>query len=429
MTPLADVMNHRRLPAFAALLLLLLAACASTDEPNGTNDDAPAPAGDSSPTEPASSGPAPISIPAVLEDGWSLTAAYESDVRVNGVACGDLDRRTPGDEIVAVDQRGRILMFRRAGDGFEPMELPPIPAYGEGIEEQGATDAPSGELVQVICADIAPRIPGDEVIAVGVLEGGEDDGGRGLVRVLARAGTDRSWVEHRKVTPALAHGVVAGEMDEGHPGIEFLVAGFFGEALIGAVSPRPGPVRIAYSEGIGLRHEGNAKGACVTDAGIVLACDDGWASEYRPDGDGRWALAHRDDLGATLARIAWFPEHGGVAVCANDGTYRFLRRDAETGALGTNMLDRSDNRLRGAVVADLDPSHEGRETATAGYDGRIRLIWIDAGEDGRLSTTKATLARDTAKIHHLAAGDFDGMGPCLVSCGYSGDVLVVRRTP
>ncbi|MEM1448382.1 MAG: hypothetical protein AAGI22_04675 [Planctomycetota bacterium] len=419
-------MTHRRLPALA--LLLLLAACASTDEPNGTPDDAPAPAGDSSPTEPTATGPEPISIPAVLEDGWSLTAAYESDVRVNGVACGELDRQTPGDEIVAVDQRGRILMFRRAGDGFEPMVGPPIPAFGDGLDEQGMTNAPTGELVQVICADIAPRIPGDEIVAVGVLEGGEDDGGQGLVRVLARAGTDRTWVEHRKVTPALVHGVVAGEMDASHPGIEFLVAGFFGEALVGSISPRPGPVRMSFADGIGLQHEGNIKGACVTEDGIVMAGDDGFLTEYRPDGDGRWELLRREDLKATLARVAAFPEYDAVTVCANNGRYMLIRHDPETGSRRTNGLARCDTRLRGAVIADLDPTHEGRETATAGYDGLIRVIWFHPRGD-QLATSNAIVARDTAKIHHLTSGEFEGMGTCLVSCGYSGDVLVVGLEP
>jgi len=42
-------------------------------------------------------------------------------------------------------------------------------------------------------------------------------------------------------------------------------------------------------------------------------------------------------------------------------------------------------------------------------------------------SSKRSVARDSAKLHHLTTGEIDGLGLCLVSCGYSGSVLVINR--
>ena len=244
---LPDAMTNLRTPlsfAFPAVLLgSFLAACASTDEPEpGTGGD----------------DPGPIAAPELVDEDWSLMVAYEGDVRINGVATGELDPETPGDEIVTVDQRGRLRILRRTGDGFEEMELGDIVATGDGLEVQGAADAPTGELVQVICTDLVPRIPGDEIIAVGVLAGGEDDGGSGLVRVFARAGVDHAWMEYRYVTPALVHAVTAGDILPNRPGTEFVIAGFFGDARVGRLDTLRGQPSLVVEDAQGLTHQGNA---------------------------------------------------------------------------------------------------------------------------------------------------------------------------
>ncbi len=420
---LPDVMtNLRTLPSFAIPAVLLgsfLAACASTDE--AEPDTGPTTGGDE---------PGPISVPEIVDEDWSLTVAFAGDVRINGVATGELDPETPGDEIVTVDQRGRLRILRRAGDGFEEMDLGEITATGDGLETQGSANAPTGELVQVICADLVPRIPGDEIIAVGVLAGGEDDGGRGLVRVFARAGVDRTWVEYRHVTPALVHAVTAGDILPNRPGAEFVIAGFFGQAHVGRLDTLRGQPSLVVEERPGLTHQGNAKGACLTRSGLVLACDNGFLYTYTRAADGAWFAHDGIDVGGGLARVTAYPG-GGVAVCGNDGTFRVVRYDRAAGTKSTWFLVRAENRLRGAVIADLDPAHPGDEAATAGYDGIIRLVRFFPGEgasDAEMATSDVILARDTAKLHHLTTGTFEGLGLSLVSCGYSGDVLVVSRT-
>ncbi len=393
-------------------LALAVAACQGT--PSGPGE--------------ASAGPEPLSIPAVLDAGWGLSTVFQGDARINGVACGELDPGSPGEEIVAVDQRGAVRAFRRAGEGFEPMDLGTAAARN------------MGELVQVICADLVPSAPGDEIIAVGMLEGGEDDGGRGIVRVFARDPmASGGWVEAHQVTPALVHAVAAGDVDPSRPGHELVVAGYFGAArLLGLVATEEGLSVEDLSAAHDLDHQGNAKGACTTTGGFALACDDGGLVEFTRGQDGALSVHGRRDLGATLARIASFPGDG-VVVCDNAGLLRVIERGAGGQLNGpVTGLERADNRLRGAVVADLVPEDEGVEVATAGYDGVIRVVtlenmeirWVDNPERAArpgFTSSKRSVARDSAKLHHLTVGEIDGLGLCLVSCGYSGSVLVVHR--
>lgn len=373
-------------------------------------------------------GPEPLSIPAVLDARWELSTVYRGDTRINGVACGELDPDSPGEEIVAVDRRGAVRAFRRSGEGFEPMDLGP------------AVSRNMGELVQVICADLVPSIPGDEIVAVGMFEGGEDDGGRGIVRVFARHPmASGDWVEARLVTPALVHAVAAGDVEPSRPGQELVFAGYFGEArLLGLVATEQWLSVEDLSGAHDLEHQGNAKGACPTSGGFALACDDGGLVEFTRGEDGSLSLHGRRDLGATLARIAAFPGDG-VVVCDNGGMLRLIERGAGGQLSGpVTGLERADNRLRGAVVADLVPEDEGVEVATAGYDGMIRVVTLEnveirsmdhpdrAARPGFMSS-KRSVARDSAKLHHLTTGVIDGLGLCLVSCGYSGSVLVIHR--
>ncbi len=362
----------------------------------------------------------PISEPLLMDSGWAMEVAYEGDVRINGVAAGEFRRATPGDEIATVDRLGRIRVLHREGSGFDQTALT------DSLEIMGIVGAqhPGGELVQVAAGDLDPNAPGDEIVAVGKAEGGEDDPGLGLVRVLSRSGEGGAWVERRAVTPALVHAIAVGDVLPDRPGLEFVFAGFFGEALVGYIDGASGTLLV---DSLGAQHKGNAKGVCLMSDGIVLACDDGNTVRYRRTPTGAWTLIGTKQHGAALARIAAFDKQS-VAVCANDGTFRLLRGD---GFSQTTMLHRVGNRLRGSVIVDVDPSNPGPEACTAGYDGEIRVVYLhpnaELSRNGVMgySTTKKSVARDTAKIHHLATGDIDGFGPCLVSCGYSGDVLVV----
>lgn len=417
-----------------AVLVVVGGGCQAL-EPGSTPSAEPAQDGDGSAQgDTAGVHAAPISIPVAVDDDWGLIRAYSGDVRINGVACGELDPNTPGDEIVSVDRLGHMRLLKRSGTGFEEVPMGPIPAFGEGVSKQGATDDATGELVQVVVGDLAPSVPGDEIVAVGMRRGGEDDGGPGVIRAFARAGEDGGWIEFRSVTPALVHAVTIGDLRPGLPGPEFLCAGFFGEAYIGSLVIQGGTRVLAVDDSLGLVHEGNAKGACVVEGGFVLAGDDGRVTWYSRAEDESWSLQGAPQKGGALARIAAFPG-GGVAVCSNDGIFNVRTAPGLGRTVG---LFRTGNRLRGAVVADLDPTHPGAEAATAGYDGEITVIrfwpdigatsdWIGGSGDDVAGTSHGAVARDTGKLHHLTTGTFSGLGASLVSCGYSGDILVVTH--
>lgn len=389
-----------------ALVAALAASCAASDSPRTIDTVVDSAIG-------------PVDRPVLLDDSWVMAVAYEGDVRVNGVACGELVEAAPGDEIVSVDRRGRLRIHARSGDGFVT-ELLPVSLRVSG---GGSAEDAVGELVQVAIGDLDPDAPGDEIVAVGMARGSEDDGGPGMVRYLARTGPDGGFEEQRFLTGGLVHAIAIGDLMPERPGNEFVFAGFFGEAMIGYAAEGDGRLLV---DSVEAPHTGNAKAACVMGDGFVLACDDGTTHRFRLGG-GMWLLEEPRQHGAPLARIASYGDDGYL-LCDNAGKLRLLWITAGGTKTHIAELDERTQRLRGAVLADLDPRTAGIEAATAGYDGEISVITLrpDAAGDA-LWTHDTDIARDTAKIHHLTSGRIDGFGTCLVSCGYSGDVLVVAH--
>lgn len=359
----------------------------------------------------------------LLREGWGAYVAYVGRTRINGVACGELDVAIPGDEIVTVDAEGRVRVIARDGFGFEEQ-------IGIGFARDPYGGGLGGELVQVVTGDLDVSRPGDEVLAVGVETGDEDGGGPGVVRYYVRRADDGAWSRSSVLTDALVHAVAIGDLLPERPGEEFVIAGKFGEALIGRVEEATGVV-LLDRVGVEFSATATAKGAVVVEDGFVLALDDGRTLRYERDDAGAWQLTEEVQHGAPLARIDRFGADEFV-VCDNAGIFRLHGPYGDGGSPGSVLLDRRSDRLRGAVVADVDPDSDGVEACTAGYDGEItvcRLAFGDAEGDGAESPTVQveafSVARDTDRLHHLAVGEFEGLGRALVSCGYSGDVLVV----
>ena len=360
----------------------------------------------------------PISSAVVLHASYAIATALDSDVRVNGVDTGDLDPTVPGDEIVAVDLLGRVHVLTREGDGFRHDEIA----------------ATGGELVQVAVGDLIPSIPGDEIVAVGAESGTEDDVGPGAVRIYHRS-SDGGWEETTYLAPSLVHAIAIGPMRRGDPA-SLVCAGFFQQALIGSMSPAGnGGVSLTMAA-LDLPRVGNAKGLVLTGMGFAMACDDGQTVEFVATDSG---YSHRSPVphGSPLARIAYDPEVG-VLVYNNDG---FLRVFPLGDRPSSKVLERAKQRLRGAVLVDIDPNNQGKEACSVGYDGFVRIVGLNRVETKQLDLPGQPVsegwdgdlryvARDSAKLHHLAAANIDGLGTCLVSCGYSGDVLLIhRQTP
>lgn len=354
----------------------------------------------------------------VERGGWRADVAHVGDTRLSGVACGDIDPASPGDELIAVGDLGQIVYARcRAG-----------------VFESSVVEATGGELLQVAVGDVDRARPGAEVVTVGVLTGAEDDGAEGVAWLLARRpdGTFERTELFR--TGALLHAVVIADLDPRAPGNEVALAGFTREVtLLARVDGAFVPRTIATLPG-------NAKGLAATANGLVVACDDGslllLARPTDAAGDGAWTVARSWQQNAPLARVA--TRAGELLVCSNDGVLNLHQTAGGGGFSRTTTCLQLDDRLRGAVFADVDPRVEGSEAATAGYDGTVRVVrltpWPVADDlvpvgQGLVNyrVESEIVADDTARLHHLATGRFDGLGTALVTAGYSGRVLVVHR--
>jgi len=90
-------------------------------------------------------------------------------------------------------------------------------------------------------------------------------------------------------------------------------------------------------------------------------------------------------------------------------------------SVSSEELLRDTDRLRGTVLADLDPRIPGSEAATAGYSRRATVL---GREDGAW-TAPATF-EDEAGFHHATSARIEGLGPTLFVCGYSGRLLAFR---
>jgi hypothetical protein len=142
-----------------------------------------------------------------------------------------------------------------------------------------------------------------------------------------------------------------------------------------------------------------------------VPCTDGSLVEARLT-DGRLVTRVIDRRASGRARVGGTRDQ--LVVCDDDGQLSLLTPD------GLRALHAETQKLRGAVLADLDPASPGLEAATTGYSGRVTLVRDPLG------TPRATLLfTDRAGFHHAAAGELDGApGLELVVCGMAGRVLV-----
>ena len=335
---------------------------------------------------------------------WWQEIAAELGTKLGGCTLGDLDTAFPGQEIGVVAGDGRVYCLRRERGGWVQEEVAHLP----------------GEQIQCLACDLLPDHPGDELVSVGVAEGSEAGGGAGAAWVhWKEAG---QWHSEQLLTDtALLHAVAFGDVDPRHEGDELILAGFSGRVHI----LRRGDGELV-SESFGTL-PGNAKGAAVGLGGVVLACDDGSLCVMRRAQSG-WQLEILEKFPSPLARVS--ARQGRALVCANDGRLRLLDEQ------GVQAIPVSSEALRGAVLVDLDPDLAGEELATAGYDGRLRVVALReaTADDPRLGirigdrvVQITQVGSDDDRLHHLACGPVAGLGMCLVACGYSGRVIVVSR--
>ncbi|MEZ6195127.1 MAG: hypothetical protein R3F20_05270 [Planctomycetota bacterium] len=326
-------------------------------------------------------------------DDWDVEVAMDigPDVGLGGCVLGDFRPDVPGDEIAAVATDGSVWVAGRVDGSWTSELVGRLP----------------GEMIQCAAADLLPGSPGDEIVLVGSARGPEDSGGPGTSVLVHRE--DGAWrFRTFHADEKLVHAVAIGDVLPAEPGLEVVVAGYGGRAYVF----RSDLAGVLRSVELG----GRAKGAAVTGRGFTVALADGRLLDCDRDGEG-FAVRERARSEAALARVAVEGERR--LFCGNAGDLVLVD------ARGARTLHHDADRLRGAVLGDLDPRSPGEEFATTGYGGSVVVIHPAAGPDG---TDRVVVAfhEDGHALHHLAAGPVGDLGPCLVTCGYRGRILVLR---
>jgi len=341
----------------------------------------------------------PASTPPARDPGlvWGAGIAYEAGKKLGGCTVGDVDLTHAGNEIAAVAATGEVYVLSHDEEGW----------HGGVVAKAG------GEMISCAVGDADPTRPGNELVVGGMAEGTEESGGEGAAH-LVFLDADGWKIEPLFEDAALVHGVAVGEVDPTHPGAEVVCVGFSRKlTVLGRtdagwatlyVADLPSPGKNVVVDG------GRIVAVCAGGTRETIVCRDArtWAGESRtigPVGPAR-VSAHGDE----------------ILVACDDGGLRLLR-----GEQPAEVLYREADKLRGAVLADLDPDAPGLEAATAGYGKTITVLFRP--NEGETEWSPLTVWRDTDRFHHLAAGELlaAGAGLELVAVGYSGRVVVASR--
>lgn len=322
---------------------------------------------------------------------WRADVVFTAPAKLGGCVVADLDSRHAGNEIATVCSDGSVYVVRFADGAWKHERVARTP----------------GEMIQCAAGDVLPDNPGDELVVVGVEKGGEDSGARGAAHLVRHDG--KAWrVEALFKDSALLHGACVGDLDPDRPGNEVLVVGFSDNATLLFRTGAKWQSRTVAALG------SPGKNAVPFRGGAAVVCAGGTV-QHVAKRDGKWTMATLDTAPAGQARIG---TDGERLLAARDDGKLGLIADGKR----VDIYDEP-QKLRGAVLADVDPHFPGAEAATAGYQGNVVVL----RRTGRTFKPIAVY-QDTAKLHHLAAGVLPGSDTtALVTCGYSGRLAVIRR--
>ncbi len=334
------------------------------------------------------------------EDPWLAEVVFQAPAKLGSCAVGDVDPRFEGAEIVATCVTGDIYVVHREGEKWVGESVFDPPVRGEGSTIFGRIGK-TGEMIQCAVGDVRPDLPGLEIVVVGMIEGSERSSGPGAAWCLYRTpdGWERELIRY---DPALLHAVCVVKQD-------VFVAGFEKQVYLARREEQGWAPRQIVSE-----LPGAAKNAIPLQDGVALACNNGSIVVVRPDDSG-WKTEDADWRDAARGRIA--TDGKRLLSADDDGVLTLIDGEDHT------VLHRSSKKLRGAVLADLDPTRAGLEVATTGYDGKIVIV-VREGDTWKATTVFS----DPQGFHHLASGELDGEpGDEVVACGYSGRIVMVTR--
>lgn len=314
---------------------------------------------------------------------WTTRVLVQSTTRLGGCAVGELDAEAPGLEIAAVAQGGQCYVARRNARSWSISTVYRAP----------------GEMIQCTVGELDATGEGDEFVAVGMVEGSENDGAPGAAWVLARRGG--KWVPELALeAPRLLHAAVVVDGE--------LFVGGFDQRLTRLVRGAED-----WTHEVVAELPGAAKSMVAALGGVAVACTDGSVVLVRREG-GAWKSTTIDQRDSPRARLGAAGER--LAVCDDDGTLSILEGGRR------KELFHSPMKLRGAVLADLDPWRPGLEAATVGYSCELSVV---SALDAELPAVVTPFV-DSAGLHHLVAANLDDDPQLeLVTCGHSGLLVLL----
>ena len=316
---------------------------------------------------------------------WRVEIVLAAGEKLGGCAAGELLPGRPGPELVAVGASGTVYLASQVDGAWHGEEIFVAP----------------GELIQVAVGDVLPEIAGDEIVAVGMAAGPEQAAGPGVAWLLSRQG--QGWRSEKILDdPALLHGVCI------HDGTVY-ATGFSNRVV--RILGGPGNWRHEFAGAL----PGAGKTMVAVGDGLAVACTDGSLCLVGPSTTG-WTVGVLDQRPAGRARLG--TDGTRIAVADDDGTLSLV--DLEGNRM---LLHKEREKLRGAVLAELDPSVPGPEAACVGY-GKELVVLTSRGGAWR----GEVVHREPDRFHHLTAIDVDGDGVAeLLAAGYAGNLILARR--
>jgi hypothetical protein len=320
---------------------------------------------------------------------WHVDVALVAGEKLGGCAVGNVLPDQPGPELVAVAGSGNVYVAWRDKDGR--------------WQSERVYKAP-GEVIQCAAGDVDPTSPGDEIVAVGMAMGTEDSGGTGAAYLVRRDG-----------------GIFKGEkiFEDAHllHGTCITKDGIFAAGFSNKVFQLTRAADGSWTSRSVADLPGAGKNLVETKAGLAIACSDGSLVllQKSRDGGGTWSTRVLDKRSQGRARVGTDGER--VVVADDDGTLSIVS------ASGRKEIHKESQKLRGAILAELDPASPGLEAACAGYEHKITVLGGGSGGWHELFTHV-----EPDRLHHLVAVDLDGKpGLELVACGYAGRLVVLGK--
>jgi hypothetical protein len=333
---------------------------------------------------------------------WEHQILLESKHGMGGLAIGDLDSASTGNEVVTVNDAGEVWMVAQVDSTWKPELI-----------HKG-----KGELIMCAVGDVDSRSPGKEFVGVGMVRGGESPDGPGQVLMLRKH--DRRWIAESVFQDSHAlHGVAVGDVSAKCPGNEIVACGFNhrvhlvylddDEWCAETIYVGNNRLKIAAVGDVLPEREGMEVLVCGSDGNVVALWEGklGWCHEVVfSDRAGQSRIAHR----------------GSKLLSGGDmGKVTLIRR--ENRQWQPEFVARDTGKIRGTVIADLDPAHAGVELYVCGYSRNVSQIVQD--ENGLWRSRTIFVAE--RPLHHLVAGDIDPShsGEELITCGHEGKLIAL----